>query len=85
MSLTLYVAHGLVFNLVVDWLGWIEPGGLGRALTFAAGLLGDRDHRGLVVARPLRHRSRRVALPPARRVRTYSSSNVLHCCGSPVS
>ena len=36
MSLTLYIAHGLVFNLVVDWLGWIEPGGLGRALTFAA-------------------------------------------------
>ena len=28
MSLTLYIAHGLVFNLVVDWLGWIEPGGL---------------------------------------------------------
>lgn len=37
MTLTLYIAHGLVFNLVVDWLGWIEPGGLGRALTFAAG------------------------------------------------
>jgi uncharacterized protein len=36
MSLTLYIAHGLVFNLVVDWLGWIEPGGLGRALTVAA-------------------------------------------------
>lgn len=36
MSLSLYVAHGLVFNLVVDWLGWVEPGGLGRALTFAA-------------------------------------------------
>ena len=25
MSLTLYVAHALVFNLVVDWLGWVEP------------------------------------------------------------
>jgi uncharacterized membrane protein YeiB len=36
MSLSLYVAHALVFNLVVDWLGWVEPGGLGRALTFAA-------------------------------------------------
>ena len=36
MTLTLYIAHGLVFNLVVDWLGWIEPGGLGRALAFAA-------------------------------------------------
>lgn len=37
MSLTLYVAHALVFNLVVDWLGWIEPTGLGTALAFAAG------------------------------------------------
>jgi uncharacterized membrane protein YeiB len=36
MSLTLYVAHALVFNLVVDWLGWVEPAGLDAALTFAA-------------------------------------------------
>jgi uncharacterized membrane protein YeiB len=36
MSLTLYVAHGLVFNLVVDWFGWVDPAGLGTALTFAA-------------------------------------------------
>lgn len=35
MTLTLYIAHILVFNLVVDWLGWIEPAGLGTALTFA--------------------------------------------------
>ena len=35
MTLTLYVAHILVFNLVVDWLGWIEPAGLDVALTFA--------------------------------------------------
>ncbi len=34
-TLTLYIAHILVFNLVVDWLGWIEPSGLGTALTFA--------------------------------------------------
>ena len=25
-TLTLYVLHALVFNLVVDWLGWVEPG-----------------------------------------------------------
>jgi uncharacterized membrane protein YeiB len=36
MTLTLYIAHALIFNLVVDWLGWIDPGGLGRALTFSA-------------------------------------------------
>jgi uncharacterized membrane protein YeiB len=35
MTLTLYIAHILIFNLVVDWLGWVEPGGLGTALTFA--------------------------------------------------
>lgn len=25
-TLTLYVLHALVFNLVVDWLGWVSPG-----------------------------------------------------------
>ena len=35
MTLTLYIAHILVFNLVVDWFGWVEPGGLTTALTFA--------------------------------------------------
>ncbi|MGI9052991.1 MAG: DUF418 domain-containing protein [Ilumatobacteraceae bacterium] len=37
MTLTLYVGHALVFNLVVDWLGWIRPTGLDTALAFAAG------------------------------------------------
>lgn len=37
MTLTLYVAHVLVFNLVVDWLGWIRPTGLDTALLFAGG------------------------------------------------
>ncbi len=36
MSLTLYIAHGLVFNLVVDWLGWVRPTGLDTALMVAA-------------------------------------------------
>lgn len=35
LSLSIYVLHALVFNLVVDWLGWVEPGGLGTALVFA--------------------------------------------------
>jgi uncharacterized protein len=35
MSLSLYVAHALVFNLVVSWLDWIEPAGLDAALLFA--------------------------------------------------
>ncbi len=34
-TLSLYVLHVLVFNLVVDWLGWIEPGGLATSLAFA--------------------------------------------------
>jgi uncharacterized membrane protein YeiB len=36
-TLTLYVAHALVFNLVVDWLGWVRPTGLDVALAFALG------------------------------------------------
>ena len=36
MSLTLYIAHALVFNLVVDWLDWIGPTGLDTALLFSA-------------------------------------------------
>jgi uncharacterized membrane protein YeiB len=36
MSLTLYVAHALLFNAVVDWLGWIRPTGLDTAVVFAA-------------------------------------------------
>jgi uncharacterized protein len=35
MTLTLYLAHVFVFNLVVDWFGWIEPAGLDVALAFA--------------------------------------------------
>jgi uncharacterized protein len=35
LTLTLYLAHILVFNLVVDWIGRIEPTGLDTALTFA--------------------------------------------------
>ncbi|MGA9275456.1 heparan-alpha-glucosaminide N-acetyltransferase domain-containing protein, partial [Ilumatobacter sp.] len=37
MSLSIYIAHILVFNLLVDWLGWIGPGGVGTALWFAVG------------------------------------------------
>jgi uncharacterized membrane protein YeiB len=36
MSLTIYVAHILVFNLLVDWLDVIEPAGVGTALVFSA-------------------------------------------------
>jgi uncharacterized membrane protein YeiB len=35
MTLTLYLAHVLVFNLVVRRLGWIEPTGLDVSLVFA--------------------------------------------------
>lgn len=36
-TLTLYIAHALVFNLLVDWLGWVRPTGLDTALLFAGG------------------------------------------------
>jgi uncharacterized membrane protein YeiB len=35
LTLSLYLAHIFVFNLVVDWVGWIEPTGLDTALIFA--------------------------------------------------
>ncbi len=34
-SLTLYVAHGLAYNLVVNTLGWVRPTGLDAALGLA--------------------------------------------------
>ena len=34
-TLTLYVLHVLVFNLVVDWHHWVRPAGLDTALAFA--------------------------------------------------
>jgi uncharacterized protein len=36
-TLTLYVGHVLVFNLLVHNLGWVQPAGLGTALVFAIG------------------------------------------------
>jgi uncharacterized protein len=51
MTLTLYIAHILIFNLMVDWVGWVEPAGLGTAITFAfvfwviAMVLGAMWHR----------------------------------------
>lgn len=36
MTLTLYVLHVFVFNLVVDWLGWVGGTGLDTSLLFAA-------------------------------------------------
>lgn len=34
-TLTLYVAHVLIYNLLVHWLEWVQPGALGTALLFA--------------------------------------------------
>lgn len=35
LSLTIYVAHALAFNLLVDWLDVVTPGGIWTALGFA--------------------------------------------------
>ncbi|NND74606.1 MAG: DUF418 domain-containing protein [Ilumatobacter sp.] len=35
LTLTLYLAHIVVFNFVVDWVGWVRPAGLGTSLGFA--------------------------------------------------
>jgi uncharacterized membrane protein YeiB len=37
LTLSLYLAHVLVFNLLVDWLEWVRPAGTPSALAFAAG------------------------------------------------
>lgn len=34
-TLTLYVGHVLMYNLLVHWLEWVRPGALGTALLFA--------------------------------------------------
>ncbi len=36
MSLTIYLGHALLFNLVVDWLDLLQPRGLGTALAATA-------------------------------------------------
>jgi uncharacterized protein len=36
LSLTIYLGHAFVFNLLVDWVDVIEPGGVGTALAWAA-------------------------------------------------
>jgi uncharacterized protein len=37
MSLTLYLLHIVVFNFVVDWMGWVVPADLSNSLLFAGG------------------------------------------------
>lgn len=61
MTLTLYITHILVFNLVVDWLEWVEPAGLGTALVFALGFWLSAIVAGTAW-------SRRYGLGPAERV-----------------
>lgn len=36
LSLTIYIAHALVFNLLVDWLDAVDPAGLATDLALAA-------------------------------------------------
>lgn len=35
VSLTVYIAHALLFNLIVDWLGIVEPGAVTTSIGFA--------------------------------------------------
>lgn len=37
LTLSLYLAHVVVFNAVVDWFGWVQPAGTTSALAFATG------------------------------------------------
>lgn len=37
LSLTIYLGHALLFNVLADWVDLVEPGGVGTALAWAAG------------------------------------------------
>jgi uncharacterized membrane protein YeiB len=37
LTLSIYLAHVLVFKVLVDWLNWIDPAGLDVALALSAG------------------------------------------------
>ena len=67
MTLTLYIAHVLVFNFVVDWMGWVEPPG-STSRSVRAGVLGRRHRRRDLVEPPLRPGTRRTRLPRDRRL-----------------
>ena len=69
MSLTLYVAHALVFELVVDQLGWVRPTGPRHGAGCSPPRYWVVRHRRPPSAwhRRVRHRPGRVALPPPRR------------------
>jgi uncharacterized protein len=94
MTLTLYIAHGLVFNLLVDWWGWVDPSGIGTALTFAAAFwiagigfawLWSRDHRRGPLEVVYRHLTEsRASASAASCGELCHSPNVLHCEASPV-
>ena len=45
LTLSLYLAHVLVFNLVVDWLEWVEPAGTSHGTAVRRRLLGWRRSR----------------------------------------
>ena len=90
MTLSLYIAHGLVFNFIVHWMGWVEPSGLDLALVFtacywvAAITLGSLWHRGSTSAPP--SGSTASSAPDATRIAScgQTSAKVSHCVGSPV-
>ncbi len=73
LTLSLYLLHIVVFNLVVDWLEWVRPAGTSTALLFAAGVLDRGDRPGHMVATPIRTRTRRIPLPGVRRLTRRNS------------
>ena len=51
MSLTIYLAHALIFNLVVGRLGLVEPAGLATAVILAASVWGTTTAAAVVYQR----------------------------------
>ena len=54
MTLTIYVLHALVFNLVVHVLGWVAPDRPGHRMAVHRGVLAAGDRRRRLVAATLR-------------------------------
>jgi uncharacterized protein len=66
-TLTLYVGHVLVFNLLVHWLEWVQPRRAGHRTAVRAGLLGGGRGARRRLEATLRHRSAGVGVPPVQR------------------
>ena len=63
MSLSIYIAHALVFCLLVDWLDIVSPGGIATSLAFALSYWLISTIAAVAYHKRFGQRPRRVRLP----------------------